>query len=184
MDGISRPLPRPFLVLATQNPVELEGTFPLPEAQLDRFLMRVPIGYPDQSEENAILERFRLADPLVDLQPVTSAAELGELQAVRRNVRVEESVRDYIVRVARATRQNNDIQLGASPRASLALYQAAQAWAALDGREFVLPDDVKFLAPYVLCHRLIISAQAQLRGRTAQELVEDVVAAVPVPVES
>ncbi|MEA4907048.1 MAG: MoxR family ATPase [Anaerolineaceae bacterium] len=183
-DGVTRPLPRPFLVIATQNPVELEGTFPLPEAQLDRFLMRVPIGYPSQAEENAILERYRQADPLETLGPVTAPQPIQQLQNARQAVRVEESVRDYIVRVARATRHNQDIQLGASPRATLGLYQAAQAWAAIQGRDYVLPDDAKHMAPYVLCHRIIVSAQAQLRGRSPEELVADVVAAVPVPVES
>mgnify|MGYP001394499090 FL=1 len=182
-EGVSRPLPRPFIVLATQNPVELEGTFPLPEAQLDRFLLRLPIGYPSQEEENAILDRFRSADPLADLQPVTSPQEIVGLQQRRREIRVENSVRDYIVRIARATRENQDIQLGASPRASLALYQAAQAWAAIHNRDFVIPDDIKFLSPFILCHRMIISPQAQLRGRTTPELVADIVAAVPVPVE-
>ena len=183
-DGVTRPLPRPFLVLATQNPVELEGTFPLPEAQLDRFLMRVAIGYPTQEEENLILERFRLADPLVDLAPVTTPEEITALLTARRSVRMEASVRDYIVRIARATRANLDIQLGASPRASLALYQVSQAYAAIQGRDFVLPDDIKTVAPAVLCHRLIIAPQAQLRGRTASELISDIVSAVPVPVEA
>jgi MoxR-like ATPase len=183
-DGVTRLLERPFLVLATQNPIELEGTFPLPEAQLDRFLLRVQIGYPDQDEENQILERFRAADPMINLEAVTSPEEIVALQAIRRSVRVEASVRDYIVRIARETRKNKDVQLGASPRASLALYQSAQAWAAIDGRDFVLPDDIKFLAPAVLCHRLIISSQAQLRGRSATELVADIVSAVPVPVEA
>jgi MoxR-like ATPase len=183
-DGVTRLLERPFLVLATQNPIELEGTFPLPEAQLDRFLLRVQIGYPEQDEENQILERFRAADPMIDLKAVTSPEEIIALQAVRRSVRVEASVRDYIVRIARETRKNKDVQLGASPRATLALYQSAQAWAAIDGRDFVLPDDIKFLAPAVLCHRLIISSQAQLRGRSATELVADIVSVVPVPVEA
>ena len=183
-DGVTRPLPRPFMVLATQNPVELEGTFPLPEAQVDRFLLRVAIGYPDQTEENNILERFKQSDPLQDLQAVTNPEEITALQQERRNVRIEDSVRDYIVRIARATRENKDISLGASPRASLALYQSAQAWAAIHGRDFVLPDDIKDMAPAVLSHRLIISPQAQLRGRTAPELVSDIVDSVPVPVES
>lgn len=183
-DGVTRPLERPFLVLATQNPVELEGTFPLPEAQIDRFLLRVGLGYPDQAEENAILQRFRSDDPLTGLQPVTSPAEVLELIQARRQVRVEDSLRDYVVRIARATRHNADIQLGASPRATLALYQAAQALAAIQGRDYVLPDDVKAVAPPVLCHRLVIAPQAQLRGRNASELVADIVAAVPVPVES
>jgi MoxR-like ATPase len=183
-DGTTRMLDRPFMVLATQNPVELEGTFPLPEAQVDRFLLRVAIGYPTQAEENAILERFKLEDPLLHLQPVTGSEEIIALQQARRQVRVEESVRDYIVRIARATRENNDIQLGASPRATMALYQASQAWAAIHGREYVLPDDTKKIAPYVLCHRMMISPQSQLRGRTAQELITDIVSTVPVPVEA
>jgi MoxR-like ATPase len=183
-DGVTRPLERPFLVLATQNPVELEGTFPLPEAQIDRFFLRAGLGYPDQEEENAILERFRVEDPLQTLQAVTSPAEILALIQARRLVRVAEPVRDYVVRIARATRQNHDIQLGASPRATLALYQAAQALAAIQGRDYVLPDDVKHIAPPVLCHRMMISPQAQLRGRTAQELIADVVAAVAVPVEA
>jgi MoxR-like ATPase len=182
-DGITRPLPRPFLVLATQNPVELEGTFPLPEAQIDRFLLRITIGYPTEAEENAILERFRLSDPLPELQAVTSAGEILGLQAERRQVRVEDSLRDYIVRVARATRQHQEIELGASPRATLSLYQAAQAWAAIRGRDYVLPDDVKSMAPQVLTHRLMISPQAQLRGRQPEELVAGIVETVPVPVE-
>lgn len=182
-DGVTRVLERPFVVLATQNPIELEGTFPLPEAQVDRFILRLNIGYPTQAEENAILERFRSADPLPSLQPVISAAELIALQEERRQIRVEDTVRDYIVQVARATRGNSEVQLGASPRATLALYQTAQAWAAIQGRDFVIPDDVKYLAPYVLSHRLIISAQAQLRGRDAQELIADIIGVVPVPVE-
>ena len=184
VDGVTHALPRPFLVMATQNPVELEGTFPLPEAQIDRFLLRIKIGYPSEDEENSILERFRLADPLPDLQSVTSAEALAMLQMERRKIKVEDSVRAYIVRVARATRQHNEIALGASPRASLALYQSAQAWAMIDGRSFVLPDDVKSMAPHVLTHRLMISPQAQLRGRQPEELVADIVNTVPVPVEN
>ena len=183
VDGVTRAVPRPFLVMATQNPVELEGTFPLPEAQIDRFLLRVVIGYPSVADENAILERFRAADPLPELGAVTTAEEILQLQQARQQVRVEASVRDYIVSVARATRQHPEIELGASPRASLALYWASQAWAAINGRDFVLPDDVKFMAPHVLTHRLMISPQAQLRGRLPQELVADIVEAVPVPVE-
>jgi MoxR-like ATPase len=182
-EGVTRPLPRPFLVLATQNPVELEGTFPLPEAQIDRFLLRIAIGYPSQQDENAILERFRLDDPLPDLTAVSFPEEIIALQNERRQVRVETSVRDYIVNIARATRQNQDIQLGASPRATLSLFQTSQAWAAIQGRDFVLPDDIKFVAPHVLSHRLILSAQAQLRGRTTNELIDDIISAVPVPVE-
>ena len=184
IDGVTHPLERPFMVLATQNPVELEGTFPLPEAQVDRFLMRVSIGYPSPEDEGIMLERFRSQDPLSSLTPVTSGSEIRELQKARKEIKVENSVRDYMVRVAAATRENREIQLGASPRATLALFQTSQAWAALHQRDFVLPDDVKKMAPLVFCHRLIISPQAQLRGRTSQELVRDIVSSVPVPVES
>jgi len=183
IDGFTHMLPRPFLVMATQNPIELEGTFPLPEAQIDRFQMRIAIGYPDEGEENQILERFRYSDPMPDLQPVSTPEEIIELQMERRQIRVAEAVREYIVRVARATRNHSEIELGASPRATLSMYQAAQAWAAIQGRDFTLPDDVKKIAPLVLTHRLIISPQAQLRGRKMEELVADIVEAVPVPVE-
>ena len=184
VDGVTHHLPRPFLVMATQNPIELEGTFPLPEAQIDRFLMRIAIGYPDEVEENAILERFRIGDPLSSLELVTSPEEIIQLERERRQVRVAEPVRDYIVRISRATRQDSDVELGASPRATLALYQAAQAWAAISGRDYVIPDDAKYLAPHVLTHRLMLSPQAQLRGRKMGELVADIVNMVPVPVES
>lgn len=184
VDGVTRPTPRPFTVMATQNPVELEGTFPLPEAQLDRFLLRIDIGYPNAEEEAEILVRFRSEDPLLNLEPVSTAEEISQLQQARQQIRVEDSIRDYIVAISRATRTHEEIDLGASPRASLALYQSSQAWAALRGRDYVLPDDIKFLAPYVLLHRLMISPQAQLRGREAHELLQDVIARVPVPVEN
>jgi MoxR-like ATPase len=183
VDGVTRPLPRPFLVLATQNPVELEGTFPLPEAQLDRFLLRLSIGYPSTQEEEAILLRFGAADPLVGLQPVTAPEEILAAQQVRRAIRVEASVRQYIIAIAGATRRHAEIALGASPRASLGIYQASQAWAAIVGRDFVLPDDVKRMAPAVLIHRLMIAPQAQLRGQQLDELVAGIIERVPVPVE-
>ncbi|MGD8603749.1 MAG: MoxR family ATPase [Anaerolineales bacterium] len=183
VDGVTRLLPRPFLVMATQNPVELEGTFPLPEAQVDRFMLRINLGYPTEKEENHILERFRVEEPFDSLEAVTTSQEIMDLQARRKEIRVEDSVREYIVKVARTTRDHSEIDLGASPRATLALYQAAQAWAAIADRDFVIPDDVKAVAPSVLTHRLMISPQAQLRGRTPEELVADIVASVPVPVE-
>jgi len=182
-DGVTRLLPRPFLVLATQNPIELEGTFPLPEAQVDRFLLRVALGYPIPEEESRMLERFRESDPLDELKAVTTTEEILEMQKARKRIRVEPSVRDYIVQIANATRQNPDIQLGASPRASLALYQSSQALAAIRGRDFVIPDDIKAMAAPVLGHRLIMAAQAQLRGRTTQDLIDDIVTSLPVPVE-
>ncbi len=183
-DGITRSLERPFLVLATQNPVELEGTFPLPEAQIDRFFLRVTLGYPDPSEENAILTRFGSQDPVMDLDPVTQPDEIFEMIALRRNIHVETSVQDYMVKIARATREDADILLGASPRATLALYQASQAIAGIQGRDYVIPDDVKNVVVPVLAHRLVISPQAQLRGRNAQDLIHELVSRIPVPVES
>ena len=173
-----------FLVMATQNPVELEGTFPLPEAQIDRFLMRIDIGYPTAEEESAILTRFRVDDPLLSLAPVTDPATVQQMIAGVREVRVEASVQEYIVRVARTTREYGEIDLGASPRATLALFRASQAWAAIHDRDYVLPDDVKFLAPYVLTHRIMISPQTRLRGRRPEEIVMDIVNTVPVPVEA
>jgi len=184
VDGETMPLPRPFLVLATQNPIELEGTFPLPEAQIDRFLLKVKLGYPSEDDENAILLRFEHDDPLATLAPVMESQSLLALQDEVRLIHVDEAVRQYIVQVARATRQNAALELGASPRATLALYKTAQALAAIRGRAFVIPDDVKYLAPAVLAHRLLISPQARLRGRNREQIVQEVVATVPVPVES
>ena len=183
-DGITRRLERPFLVLATQNPVELEGTFPLPEAQIDRFFLRVSLGYPDPSEENTILTRFGSHDPVMELRPVTQPEEIFEMIALRQKIHVEASIQDYMVKIARATREEADILLGASPRATLALYQASQAIAGIQGRDYVIPDDVKSVIAPVLAHRLIISPQAQLRGRNAQDLIHELVSRLPVPVES
>lgn len=183
VDGRTHQLERPFLVLATQNPIELAGTFPLPEAQVDRFMMRLELGYPTELDENAILERFRADDPLPALEAVTSPDEILASQKERMEIRVEESVRNYLVQVVRATREHDEIELGASPRAALALYQASQAWAAVQGRDYVIPDDIKDLAPDVLTHRLMISPRAQLRGRKPQDLVTGIVDSIPVPVE-
>jgi MoxR-like ATPase len=183
VDGVTRPLPRPFLVLATQNPVELEGTFPLPEAQLDRFLMRVRIGYPTAREEGEILERFGAADPLLSLRAVSTPEEIVRAQEERRGIRVERSIRDYMIAITTATRVHAEIALGASPRASLSIYQASQAWAAIAGRDFVLPDDIKRMAPVVLTHRLMIAPQAQLRGQQLEELLGGIIERIPVPVE-
>jgi MoxR-like ATPase len=176
-------LPRPFLVLATQNPIELEGTFPLPEAQIDRFLLRVALGYPSEEDENEILVRYEREDPLETLQPVAQAADLLAMQEQVKTIHVEESVREYVVQVARATREHPAIELGASPRGTLSLYKTAQALAAIRGRTFVLPDDVKYLAPPVLTHRIIISPQTRLRGRRPEEVMAEIVDTVPVPVE-
>ena len=177
-------LPHPFLVLATQNPIELEGTFPLPEAQVDRFLMQISLGYPSEAEENDILLRYGQSDPLASLATVVTAEQLQAMQDQVRTVRVDESVRQYLVRVTRATREHQAVELGVSPRGTLALYRASQALAAVRGRGFAIPDDVKLLAPYVLTHRIHISPQTRLRGRTPQEVVAQIVSEVPVPVET
>ncbi len=184
VDIATHVLPRPFLVMATQNPVELEGTFPLPEAQLDRFLMKVALGYPDEASENDMLLRFERDDPLETLEQVIGPDDILAMQQSVRTVRVEESVRQYVVNVARATRAHADIMLGASPRATMALYRTCQARAALSGRAYVIPDDVKQLAPYVLTHRLIVNPQTRLRGRSPDDVVREVVNTVPVPIES
>jgi MoxR-like ATPase len=182
VDGVTYPLPRPFLVIATQNPIELEGTFPLPEAQTDRFLMQVKLGYPGEEEENAILVRFETEDPLDSLEPVVSADGLREMQAAVRHIRVEESVRQYLVKVVRATREHPAVDLGVSPRGTMALYRTCQALAATQGRRFVMPDDVKRLAPSVLTHRIHINPQTRLRGRTPSQVVAEIVDEVPVPI--
>lgn len=184
VDVATHQLPRPFLVLATQNPIELEGTFPLPEAQLDRFLMKIALGYPTLEDENRILLRFERVDPLDELESVVDPATIIEMQTQVREIRVEASVRNYIVNVCRATRNHSEIELGASPRATMALYRTCQALAAIRGREYVLPDDVKTMAPFVLTHRLIIAAQTRLRGRQPEDIIRDVVGTVAVPVES
>ncbi len=184
IDITTHKLPQPFLVLATQNPVELEGTFPLPEAQLDRFIMKIAMGYPSDNEENEILLRFERQDPLVTLEPVLQPEDIVAMQEEVRKVRVEESIRQYIVNVCRATRDHEDIELGASPRATMALYRTCQAMAAIRGRDFVIPDDVKTMAPFVLTHRLMINPQTRLRGRKPEDVMRDVVNVVPVPVES
>lgn len=183
VDLQTHPLPRPFLVLATQNPIELEGTFPLPEAQVDRFLMKIRLGYPSELDENNMLLRFEQHDPLEELQPVLTTEQLLSFQQQVRSVRVEDSVRQYSVQVTRATRSHSAVELGVSPRGSLALYRTAQALAALRGRDFVIPDDIKYLAPSVLTHRISIHPQTRLRGRTPQQVITEIVDSVPVPVE-
>ncbi|MEO8539544.1 MAG: MoxR family ATPase [bacterium] len=183
VEGVTTQLPSPFLVVATQNPVELEGTFPLPEAQLDRFLVRLKLGYPGEEEEDEILRRFEGGSPLDGVEPVISGAELTRLAEALRHLHVEPSVRRYAVQLVQATREDPAFELGASPRGSLALFRTARALAAISGRDYVLPDDVKTMAPYVLPHRLILSTQARLRGRNADELLADVLRRVPVPIE-
>jgi MoxR-like ATPase len=183
VDGLTHVLPAPFLVLATQNPVELEGTFALPEAQLDRFLLRITLGYPDETDERAIARRYReRAEPLEAVPAVLDASRIAELRDEARQVRISDEVEAYLVALVRATRRHADLRLGASPRAAVALYRAAQAWACLEGRAFVLPDDVAALAPAVLTHRLIVDVDRELRGARADTVVAELIEQVPVPV--
>ena len=177
-------LPRPFTVIATQNPIELEGTFPLPEAQIDRFLMRLRLDYPSHPEERLILQRFKETQPLDDLQPVLTGERLQELQHMIRRVRVEPAVENYIVELVRATRYHSGVELGVSPRGTLALYRSSQAYAAIHGRFYVIPDDVKRVARPVLSHRMIATSQARLHGRVMEQIIEEVLHNVSVPVES
>jgi MoxR-like ATPase len=174
VDGVTRPLPAPFLVLATQNPIEYEGTFPLPEAQLDRFLMRLSLGYPEVDDEAQILRNLRKRHPIETLGQVVDSADLPALCDVVSDVHVEESLERYVLTIVRATRSHPDVALGASPRGSLALYKTAQALAALRGRDYVVPDDIKTLAPFTLAHRLIVKPESELRGRTAEAILNEI----------
>lgn len=184
IEGTTIRLPRPFLVLATQNPIELEGTFPLPEAQLDRFLLRLRVGYPSEDDEDAMLVRFEVESPLEDLQPAVRSDELVDCIRMVARVHVEPIMRRYIVQLVRATRGHAGLDLGASPRASLAVLRAARALAAIRGRGYLEPDDVKLVAPHVLPHRLILASQARLRGRDAEGIVAEILEQTPVPVET
>ena len=182
VDGTTIPLPSPFLVIATQNPIELEGTFPLPEAQLDRFMLRLRLGYPREEEEEAMLSRFETEDPLSTLSPVVGEADVTGLQQRIREIRFDPVLRNYLVQLVQATRCHADVELGASPRASIGLYRCSQALAAIRGREYVTPDDIKGLASFALAHRVILRPQARLRERDADSVIEDILAQVPVPV--
>ncbi|HEX9115046.1 MAG TPA: MoxR family ATPase [Anaerolineae bacterium] len=182
LDGETYPLPRPFLVIATQNPIELEGTFPLPEAQLDRFLMQLRLGYPDEAEEETLLLRYEQEDPLAGLAPVAGAAEVLALQRAVTQIHVSTDVRRYILRLVRATRDHPSVVLGVSPRGTLALYKSGQALAALRDRDYVIPSDIQHLCPAVLTHRVHISPQVRLRGRTPAEVIAEITGTVPVPV--
>lgn len=177
------PLPRPFLVVATQNPVELEGTFPLPEAQLDRFFLSTAVGYPEREDERDMLRRFRVHDPLAEVQAVTTPEEITAMIGTVRRVYIGVAVEDYVLDIVRLTRSHDEIELGASPRAALALARAAQATAAMNGRGFVIPDDVRAMALPVLAHRIIPAARVELQGRTKEAILSDLIAQVPVPVE-
>lgn len=181
VDGTTLDLPKPFFVIATQNPIEMDGTFPLPEAQLDRFLMKIDIGYPDKNEELAILERFMRSDPLLELEAVSSPERIVELQKKRGGIMVAPQVREYIADLVGATRSHPQVRYGASPRGSLGLIRSAQALAAIRGRDFVLPDDVKELAGSVLTHRIILRHEDRAKGASAGAIMAEILAKVPVP---
>lgn len=182
VDGQTIELPKPFFVIATQNPIEMDGTFPLPEAQLDRFLMRIDLGYPTREEEILILERFQEEDPLESLVPVISPERVTELQSLRGEISVSPAVRQYIADIVAATRSHPKVRFGVSPRGALGIMRAAQAIAGLRSRDFVLPDDIKELAQPVLEHRLILSHEERTRGATARAVLQEVMETVPVPV--
>ena len=181
VDGATYRLPEPFMVMATQNPIEYEGTFPLPEAQLDRFMMNIKLGYPNVSDEMNILDTHQFHHPLDDLEQIMAAEELALIQKQVRSIHVDPSIREYIVAIANATRNHNNIYLGSSPRGSLALYRASQALAAIRGRGYVIPDDVKLLAKPTLAHRIIVTPAARVRAITSTAVLDEILQSVPVP---
>lgn len=181
VDGTTYPLPLPFMVLATQNPIEYEGTFPLPEAQLDRFLMRIDLGYTSLSNEIKILQQQKLVHPISELEPVLTNDEITEAQNIIKHVHVSAPVEHYIVEMVRKTREHPEVYLGASPRGSLGLYRAGQARAALAGRDYVLPDDVKYLAPYILSHRVVVSPSARITDVKSTKIIREIVHALAIP---
>ena len=181
VDGQTHLLPRPFFVVATQNPIELEGTFPLPEAQLDRFLLKLRLGYPGKDGEISMMDRFREQDPLKNLKAVANPAQITDRQRARKKIRVSFPVSEYIANIVRTTREIEALRFGASPRGSLGLMRTGQALAALRGRDFVLPDDIKDLVVPVLAHRLILTDEERLRGATAEQLLVDILEQIPVP---
>ena len=181
VDGVTHVLQEPFLVLATQNPIEYEGTFPLPEAQLDRFLMRIRLGYPSMAEEVKVLEIQQLRHPIRDLQAVIPLEEVLRMQEAIKNIYVSPAVKRYVVELTRSTRDSSDVYLGASPRGSLGLFRAGQAKAAINGRDYVLPDDIKSLAEFVLAHRMVVNPAARLRNISAGQVVQEILNVLPVP---
>ena len=184
VDGKTHQLPNPFFVMATQNPIELEGTFPLPEAQLDRFLLKCDLGYPDEQEENEILSRFQQADPLQELSAVATTEDISRMQRERKNIIISDPVRKYIVKIVRATRDHSAVQFGASPRGTLGLMRAGQALAALRDRDYVLPDDIKLLTFPTLAHRLILKEQNRLQGESPGKILEGIIDQITVPTSS
>ena len=183
IDGVTMPLSSPFLVLATLNPIEMEGTFMLPEAQLDRFLLKLSIGYPSDDEESRMLQRFQKDDGALSVGVCAEADDVERARSIVENVRVADHVREYLIAVVRATRNNAQIRLGASPRASLALQHASQARAAISGRDYTMPDDIKELAAPVLSHRVVLESSMQMRRRDSAQVINEVVAQIPVPIE-
>jgi MoxR-like ATPase len=183
VDVKTYPLPRPFLVIATQNPVELEGTFPLPEAQLDRFFLGTEVGYPEREDERSMLRRFRSEDPLQDVESVASPEQVAAMIELSRSIYIGEAVEDYILDIINGTRESDEVELGASPRASLALARAGQAHALINGRAFVIPDDIAAMAASVLTHRILPAARVELRGRSKRQIVEAIISETPVPAE-
>ncbi|MBV6686176.1 AAA family ATPase [Rossellomorea sp. RS05] len=183
IDGMTRKLDKPFFVMATQNPIEYEGTYPLPEAQLDRFLLKMKMGYPEPEEEMEVLNRAQKNPPIEDLVPAITLAELIRLQEEVKDIFVDDTIKKYIVDIAHRTRIHANVYLGASPRGSIALMKACQAYAFLRGRSYVVPDDVQFLAPFVFSHRIIMKSEAKYEGVTPEDVVERVIARMPVPVQ-
>jgi len=181
IDGKTYLLPTPFLVLATQNPIELEGTFPLPEAQLDRFLLKISLGYPNKAEEMTMLERFQKGDPLISLESVADPEQLIHLQQQRKEIGISTPIREYITDIVAATRNHESLRFGSSPRGSLGLMRAAQGLSALKGRSYVLPDDIKLLVIPVLGHRIILNEEGKLSGESPEQILEEIISQVPVP---
>ena len=183
IDGESKILPAPFIVIATQNPIDMEGTFPLPEAQLDRFMMRISLGYPSALEEELVVSRYNSHDPFDNLDAAINFDTYRTMSESVNLIQVSENIRSYLISLVRATRESENIRLGASPRGSIALYKASQAYALISGRDFVIPDDVKLLSEPVLAHRIILSSNASLRGITQQSVIQDVLETISVPIE-
>lgn len=181
VDGKTYQLPRPFMVLATQNPVECFGTYPLPEAQMDRFFLKLSIGYPEKSEEKLIIDRFGSANPLTELEPVANIDDLLELQNQVKKIKIEDCLKTYIVDIIEATRKSQDVVLGGSPRGSLNLYRASKAWAFIRGREYVIPDDIQKMSVPVLAHRIIMNSGAKMKSITAENVVNEAIMKVKVP---
>jgi MoxR-like ATPase len=183
VDGETRKLPEPFFVIATENPIESYGVFPLPEAQVDRFFMKIDMGYPDFSEECQILERFNSINPFNNLEPAVTLEEIKFVQQNYSSVYVSKDINEYIVNIIASTRANNKIKLGSSPRGSMALRKASQAYAAISGRNYVIPDDIKYLARFILGHRIILNSQSSLYSANPGDIIDEIIGSIQVPME-